>query len=108
MRNLLGVQIKMDKNIKEMIEYPEQGILSKEIVKSEEADIGLFCMAKGTNISEHTSTKPGFVYVVEGKGIFNLGGKDIEMKEGVIIFMDANQAHSLKAEENTAFLLALN
>jgi nitric oxide dioxygenase len=98
----------MNKNLKDMIEYPEKGILSKEVIKSDEADIGLFCMAAGTDISEHTSTKPGFVYVLEGKGMFNLEGKEIEMKEGVLIFMEANQAHSLKAEENTTFILALN
>ena len=95
------------KNIKEMIEYPSEGILSKEIVKNDKLDVSLFCMAAGNEISEHTSTKQGFVYVVEGKGIFNLEGKDIEMLPGVFIYMKNNAVHSLKAEENTAFLLAL-
>jgi len=97
----------MNKNIKQMIEYPEKGILSKEVIKQEKIDATLFCMAKGTEIDEHTSTKPGFVYVVEGKGIFILEGKKIEMKPGVFIFMEANKVHKLKAEENTAFLLVL-
>ena len=97
----------MEKNIKEMIEYPEEGILSKELIKNEKADIGLFCMAKGTEMSNHTSVKPGFVQVIEGKGIFNLKGEDIEMKEGVFIYMEADAVHSLKAEENTAFILGL-
>ena len=96
-----------NKNIKQLIEYPKQGILSKEIVKNEKIDITLFCMAKGTNIGEHTSTKAGFVYVLEGKGIFNLEGKNIKMQLGEFIFMMENKVHSLKAEENTAFLLTL-
>ncbi|MFH1590338.1 MAG: cupin domain-containing protein [archaeon] len=95
-----------NKNITEMIEYPKQGILSKDI-KKEGLNITLFCMAKGTDISEHTSTKQGMVYVIEGKGIFNLEGKDIEMKKGVLIYMKENAVHSLKAEENTSFLLVL-
>jgi len=69
--------------------------------------VSLFCMAKGTDISEHTSTKQGFVHVLEGKGIFNLEGKDIIMEEGVFIFMKEDAVHSLKAEENTTFLLTL-
>ena len=94
----------MIKNIKEHIEYPEQGILSKEIVKDK---ITLFCMAKGTEISEHTTTKQAAVYVIEGKGIFNLNGKDIQMLPNKLIFMKEDAPHSLKAQENTSFLLTL-
>jgi nitric oxide dioxygenase len=64
-------------------------------------------MAKDTEMDEHTSTKQGFVYILEGEGIFTLEGKKIKMIPGEIIFMDNNAKHSLKAEENTAFLLSL-
>ncbi len=97
----------MDKNIKQMIEYPKEGVLSKEIIKDKKINVTLFCMAKNTEISEHTSTKSGFVYVVEGNGIFNLEGEEIEMKEGILIHMKKNVVHSLKAKENTSFLLFL-
>lgn len=96
------------KNINKIIEYPEHGVLSKVIHKSGKSDITLFCMAKDTEISEHTSAKQGFVFVIEGKGVFNLEGKDIEMLSGVIIFLGNNAVHSLKADENTSFLLSLN
>jgi len=97
----------MEKNIKQMIEYPKEGVLSKEIIKDKKLNITLFCMAKDTDISEHTSTKSGTVYVIEGNGIFNLEGKDIEMKEGILIYMKENAVHSLKAIENTSFILTL-
>ena len=97
----------MKKDINKMIEYPEEGILSKEIVKNNKFDVTLFCMAKGKAISEHTSTKQGFIYVLEGKGVFNLMGEKIIIMSGVFIYMNANDLHSLKAEENTAFLLTL-
>jgi nitric oxide dioxygenase len=97
----------LNKNILEMIEYPKQGVLSKEILREEKIDCTLFCMASGTEISEHTSTKQGIVYVIEGKGVFNLQGKNIEIKEGIFIYMKENAVHSLKAEENTSFLLVL-
>lgn len=97
----------MFKNIKEMIEYPREGILSKELIKNDKVDIGLFCMAKGTEMSDHTSVRPAFVQVIEGNGVFTLEGKEIEMKEGVIINMDADVVHGLKAIENTTFILGL-
>ena len=93
------------KDLKQLIEYPRQGILSKEILKNKELDVTLFCMAKGTEISEHTSTKQGLIHVIEGDGIFNLEGSDIEMKPNIMIHMKENAPHSLKANENTSFLL---
>ena len=97
----------MFKEIKKLIEYPKEGILSKEIVRSDRLDVSLFCMAKGTEVSEHTSTKQGYVHVIEGNGEFNLEGKDIKMEAGVFIFMKENAVHSLKAKENTTFILSL-
>ena len=97
----------MEKNIIDLIEYPKEGILSKEIVKNDKIDMGLFCMAKGTRMSEHTSTKEGFVQVIEGKGVFRLEGKDIKMIPGQFIFMKKNAVHSLKVENDTTFILGL-
>ena len=97
----------MDKKINKLIEYPKKGILSKDIVKNDKLNITLFCMAKGTEMSEHTSTKQGFVYIIEGNGLFNLEGKNITMSSGVFIYMKKNAIHSLKTNENTSFILVL-
>lgn len=95
------------KNVKEMIEYPKEGILSKEVLKTEKFDSTLFIMAKSAELSEHTSTKEGIVHVLEGRGVFVLEGKEIKMAPGVFIYMKENAVHSLKAKENTAFVLIL-
>jgi len=97
----------LNKNIKDLIEYPKQGIISKTILKKDDLDIGLFCMASETEMSQHTSTKKAIVNVIEGNGIFNLEGKDIKMIPGTLIFMEKNAVHSLKAIKKTAFLLIL-
>ena len=93
-------------NINSLINYSEKGILSKKI-ENKDFNITLFCMAKDTEITEHTSRKPGIVYVIEGNGIFNLKGKDIKMQQGIIIAMNKDEVHSLKAQENTSFILML-
>ncbi|MDO8663726.1 MAG: cupin domain-containing protein [Candidatus Wildermuthbacteria bacterium] len=94
-------------NVKKMIGYSEGGITSKVVFSGENNQVTLFCMAEGTDIGEHTSTKKGFVYVIEGKGIFNLEGREIIMEPGVLIEMSKNAKHSLSASENTSFLLFL-
>ena len=96
------------KNVREMINYSNGGIMSKVIEKDDIGNVTLFSMSKETEISEHTSTKPGYVYVIEGEGIFNLEGEEIHMKPGVLIFMGANAKHSLSAKEDTTFILILN
>ena len=97
----------MSKNIRELIEYPKEGILNKEIFNDSKLDVSLFCMAKGAKIGEHTSTKKGTIYVLEGKGVFVLEKKSIKMLPGVFIYMKENAVHSLKVEENTSFILTL-
>lgn len=97
----------MEKNLLEMIEYPEKGVLSKEVEKNEQTDVSLFSMAKGTSISDHTSNRQGFVHVLEGDGVFVLEGRKIPMVPGVFIHMPKDALHSLEANENTSFLLVL-
>jgi nitric oxide dioxygenase len=99
--------MKKYKNINKMVEYPSSGILSKEILKTEKFDSTLFMMVKGSELSAHTSTREGVVHVLEGKGIFVLEGEEIEMVSGVFVYMKKNAVHSLRAEENTAFVLSL-
>jgi len=94
-------------NVNQLIEYPNNGIISKELVKNDKANVTLFCMAKETEISEHTATKEGYVYVIEGEGIFNLEGQEIKMNPKVFIYLKKNAVHSLKAKENTTFILFL-
>jgi len=97
----------MWQNIKDKIEYPKEGILSKDILNEDGLNVSLFIMAKDSEISDHTSTKKGTVYVLEGRGLFNLEGEKIEMIPGVLIYMKKKAVHSLKAEENTSFILSL-
>ena len=92
---------------RKLISYASGGIMSKVIRKTDYSNVTLFSMAAGTDISEHTAKREGLVYVIEGKGVFTLGGEDIDMLPGVVIFLPKDAVHSLKADGNTSFLLAL-
>jgi quercetin dioxygenase-like cupin family protein len=90
------------------IKFSAGGVYSKTLAKSANYNYSLMCLSKGTDIDTHTSTKNGCVQVLKGKGIFVLFDETIELKPGVFIFMPANAPHSLKAEEDLAFLLCLS
>ncbi len=96
------------KNLQDLMEFPREGIFSKVLVKGDSSNYTLMCLAKGSDISEHTSTREGAVMVLAGKGIFVLAGKKIQMKPGVFIFMPKDAPHSLSADEDLAILLSLS
>ena len=92
----------------DLIEYPSSGILSKVLLKDNNSQYSLFCLAAGTEIDEHTSTRNAVIMVVEGKGNLNLEGKNISLTPGVFVCMPANAPHALQADEKLAFLLILS
>lgn len=96
------------KDLERMMEFPREGIFSKVLVKTNTCNHTLMCLAKGSGISEHTSTREAAVTVLKGKGTFVLSGKKIKMNPGVFIFMPKNASHSLSASENLAIVLSLS
>ncbi len=97
----------LSKDLNALMEFPSEGVFSKVLAKTENSNYTLMCLAAGSDIDEHTSTKDGVVQVLKGTGSFNLEGKDIEMKPGIFIFMPANAVHKLSAKEDMAILLLL-
>lgn len=92
----------------DQIEYPQNGVLSKVLLKDKNCQYTLFCLAAGTEISEHTSSRNATINVIEGQGILTLNGEDILLEPGVFVFMPAHAPHALKTEFNLAFLLTLS
>jgi len=96
------------KDLNELMEFPKEGVFSKVLAKSDTFNYTLMCLAKGTDIDTHTSTKNGCVQVLKGKGTFKLFDKNISMEPGIFIFMPKDAPHSLKAGEDLAILLCLS
>ncbi|PMB51502.1 cupin [Fischerella thermalis CCMEE 5201] len=96
------------KQLREEIEYPHTGVLSKLLLQDNACQYTLFCLAANTEISEHTSTRNVTINVIAGQGLLTLSGEEIALEPGVFVFMPANAPHALKAQENLAFLLTLS
>ena len=105
---LASVNNSFTATLQDLIEYPKQGILSKVLLKDNNSQYTLFCLAKGTEIEEHTSTRNAVVTVIEGEGTLTLDGREIVLNPGVFVFMPANAPHALQAKENLSFLLTLS
>jgi quercetin dioxygenase-like cupin family protein len=95
------------KDLGKLMKFPKEGVFSTVLAKSEKYNYTLMCLAKGTSIDTHTSTKTGVVQVLKGLGTFTLFNQKILLKPGVFVFMPKSAPHSLKAKENLAILLLL-
>ena len=95
------------KDLNGLMQFPKEGIFSTVLAKSDSYNYTLMCLAGGTDIDTHTSTKNGVVQVLRGKGVFTLFDKKIRMEPGVFIFMPKDAPHALKADEDLAILLCL-
>ncbi|NEO28407.1 MAG: cupin domain-containing protein [Kamptonema sp. SIO4C4] len=95
-------------SLPEAISYSESGILSKVLFKDESCQYTLFCLAAGTEIEEHTSTRNAMVQVLEGTGKLWLDKDEVELMAGKFVLMPANIPHAVKSESNLAFLLTLS
>jgi quercetin dioxygenase-like cupin family protein len=94
--------------LQDQLEFPESGVLNKVIWKDATCQYSLFCLAAGTEISEHTSTRNATVHVIAGSGTLTLEGQPIPLEPGVFIVMAANAPHALDAATDLAFVLTLS
>lgn len=95
------------KDLTSLMQFPKEGVFSTVLSKSDNHNHTLMCLAAGTDIDEHTSTKKGVVVVLKGKGLFTLFDQEIEMKPGVFIEMPKDAPHKLRADEDLAIVLLL-
>lgn len=94
--------------LQQQIEYPEAGILSKVLFKDQNCQYTLFCLAAGTEISEHTSPRNAVIQVLAGSGSLTLAGQEIALTAGMFVWMPAHAPHALQANQELAFLLTLS
>ncbi len=90
-----------------MIEFAQDGIVSKTLVKMRSREVSLFCMSAGQSLSTHKSSFPAIIHVLRGNGEVVLANKTYQAKPNAWFYMPAQLPHSIEANENLVFLLTL-
>lgn len=98
---------KIINNLIDLIQYQEESIVSKVLVKKTSGNITLFAFASGQELSEHTASFDAFVYIIDGKSEIILNGSTHELKTGETIIMPANVPHAVKAIEKFKMILVM-
>lgn len=94
-------------NLREMVQYQEGTIVSKEIMKKQNGTVTLFAFDKGQGLSEHTAPFDALVNVLDGQAEIVISGKSFDIEEGEVIVMPANEPHALNAKGRFKMLLTM-
>jgi quercetin dioxygenase-like cupin family protein len=95
-------------NLAELLpEVPHDGILSRAFLKNEYVNVTLFGFDAGQELSEHTSSRPAILHVLQGEADLTLGDKHLHAGAGAWAFMPSNLPHSLVAKTPLIVLLIL-
>ncbi len=89
------------------VEYSENSVVSKQLIKRKGGTISLFAFDKGQSLSEHTAPFDAFVEVLDGEAEFVVGGKNAKVGKGEFIILPANVPHSATAVQRFKMLLVM-
>jgi len=94
-------------NLKDLVEYSDDSIVSKTILDKSAGTITLFAFDKGQKLSEHTAPYDAVVQILDGHGQLTIDGQDKQVTAGEIIIMPGNVPHSVTAREKFKMLLTM-
>ncbi len=92
---------------KDSVEYSENSIVSKHVVRDKSGNISLFAFDAKQELSEHTASFDALVQVLEGKVRIQIQADGHILTEGESIIMPANIPHAVYAEEKFKMLLTM-
>lgn len=93
--------------LKDYIEYSPGSVVSKTLKQNPAGTITLFAFDAGQWLSEHSAPFDAVVQVIDGEGLFTIGGEEHKLKEGQLIIMPANVPHAVKAVRRFKMLLTM-
>ncbi|HED23515.1 MAG TPA: cupin domain-containing protein [Firmicutes bacterium] len=94
-------------SLKSMVDYQENAVVSREIIKKESGTVTVFAFDRGQGLSEHTAPYDALVCVLDGTAKVNISGKANLVREGEAIIMPANEPHALQANERFKMMLVM-
>lgn len=94
-------------NFNLLVEYSENGIISKRVIDRNVGTITLFSFDKGQKLSEHTAPFDALVQVIEGKVEILIGGESFVLSAGESIILPTGIVHAVNAIERFKMLLTM-
>jgi quercetin dioxygenase-like cupin family protein len=94
-------------NLNEMIDYQQDSVVSRTVIKKKTGTVTLFAFDQGQALSEHTAPFDAMAYIIDGAAEITVSSKTFHLKAGEMIIMPANEPHALKAVKKYKMLLIM-
>lgn len=94
-------------NINQAIQYQDDSIVSKEIIKNSSGTVTLFAFDKNQGLSEHTTPFGALVIITDGIAEITIAGIKHKISSGEMLLMPASVPHKLKAVESFKMILTM-
>lgn len=91
-------------HLKEKIKFNKEHFIPNILYASPTVKMPLICMEPGQEIPPHGGHSVGIFYVKEGKGVFTLDNKKIEMEKDMIIIAPEGSSRGMKCVERMVVL----
>jgi quercetin dioxygenase-like cupin family protein len=83
------------------------GARSTALMKTDSLEVIRMVIHEGKKIPEHTAPGDITVHCIEGHIVFTVGEHARDMKSGDLLFLEANEPHSLEAVVDSSILLTI-
>ena len=91
----------------DMVNYQKESVVSKTLIEKKTGTVTLFAFDQGQGLSEHTAPFDALVYILDGEVEITISGNPINLKQGQMIIMPANESHALKAINRFKMMLIM-
>ena len=91
----------------DLADYQEGSVVSRTIIDKKTGTVTFFAFDEGRGLSEHTVPFDALVYLLEGEVEIVISGKPIQLKDGEMVIMPANQPHALRATKKFKMILTM-
>jgi quercetin dioxygenase-like cupin family protein len=88
--------------------YRRSGRLGRTLARSGRLRLTLVALAQGIEVGTHQADSPLTIQLLSGRITFRVDGREHELRAGQVLFFGPGDAHDIRAEEETAFLLTLS
>lgn len=81
--------------------------ITKTLIKTPRVEVIRMVLAAGKVLQEHKAPGPIIVQCLEGSITFTSMGKTTNLRSGDMLYLQAEEPHSVEATENSSFLLTI-
>lgn len=90
--------------VNEKIKFNKEHFIPNILYASPKVKMPLICMESGQEIPPHEGHSVGIFYVKEGKGVFTLDDRKIDMEKEMIIIAPEGSSRGMKCVERMVVL----